>query len=166
MTRIKKSQSSLCRRHTGQELLSRGQPSRATKVLIWQTIKSNHRFRPSLHIVGKWICLVVLWPNPLRRDKPWNYIALEFQRYTKHLLITGNLYRQIENVWGIPFPKGMEQKDGVLGELFRKLVFHSLWSLHFKSVTSLHQCGNQIEMNSLQLKWWPQLQLRWTQLTD
>jgi hypothetical protein len=91
-----------------------------------KTIKSNHRFRLSLHVVGKWVFLVVLWPNPARRDKPWNYIALEFQRYTKHLLITGNLYRQIENVWGIPFPKGMKQKYGVLGELFRKLVFYSL----------------------------------------
>jgi hypothetical protein len=35
---------------------------------------------------------------------------------TKHLLTTGNLYGHIENVWGIPFPKRIEKKDGVLGE--------------------------------------------------
>jgi hypothetical protein len=62
----------------------------------------------------------MLWPNPARRDKPWNYIALEFQRYTKLLLTTGNLYGHVENVFGIPFPKRTEPKYGVLGDLFRK----------------------------------------------
>jgi hypothetical protein len=62
----------------------------------------------------------MLWPNPARRDKPWNYIALEFQRYTKLLLTTGNLYEHVGNVFGILFPKRIESKYGVLGELFRK----------------------------------------------
>jgi len=35
MTRMKKSQSSLWRRHTGQETVSRGQPSEGTKILIF-----------------------------------------------------------------------------------------------------------------------------------
>ena len=61
--------------------------------------------RLSFHVVGKVICLVILWPNPARRDKPWNYIPPEFQRYTKLILATGNLYGHVENIWGIPFPK-------------------------------------------------------------
>jgi hypothetical protein len=39
--------------------------------------------------VGKPNPKVMLWPNPIRRDKPWNYIALEFQKYTKPLLCLG-----------------------------------------------------------------------------
>jgi hypothetical protein len=77
-------------------------------------------FRLSFHVVGNRVCLVMMWPNPARRDKPWNYIALEFQRYTKHLMATGNLYDHVGNVWGIPFPKKVEQKYGVLDELFGK----------------------------------------------
>jgi hypothetical protein len=127
MTRIKESQSSLCRRHTRQELcISRSTFKGVTKGIIQRIItvkKINHYecpFRPSLHVVGIGVCLVTLWPNPARRDKPWHYIALEFQRYTKHLLATGNLYRQVGIVWGIPFPKRMGRKYGFLGELFKK----------------------------------------------
>jgi hypothetical protein len=36
--------------------------------------------------IGKPNLKVILWPKTARRDKPWNNIALEFQRYTKHLL--------------------------------------------------------------------------------
>jgi hypothetical protein len=61
----------------------------------------------------------MLCPNAARRDKPWNYITSKFQRYTKHILSMGNLYGHVGNVWGIPFPKGMEEKDGVLSELFK-----------------------------------------------
>ena len=63
--------------------------------------------------------MVVLCPNPARRDKPWNYIALEIQRYTKHLLGTGKLYGHVGTVYGIPNAKRMEQKDDVLVELFK-----------------------------------------------
>jgi hypothetical protein len=64
----------------------------------------------------------MMWPNRARRDKPWNYIALEIQRYTKHLPATGNLYGHMENVWGIPNPKRMKRKGGVLAELFKEQV--------------------------------------------
>ena len=103
ITRIKKSQPSLCRRHTGQEtivLRSTFKGYKSTDLERAITINSNHYdcpFRLSFHMIGKGVCLVMLWPNPARRDKPWNYIALKFQRYTKHLLAMGNLYRHIEN---------------------------------------------------------------------
>jgi hypothetical protein len=64
----------------------------------------------------------MLWPNPAKRDKPWNYIPVEFQRYTKLIMATGNLYEHVENVWGIPFLKKNEQKYCFLGELFREQV--------------------------------------------
>jgi hypothetical protein len=64
----------------------------------------------------------MLWPNPAKRDKPWNYIPPEFQRYTKLILATGNLYEHVDNVRGIPFPKRMEQKYCFLGELFKEQV--------------------------------------------
>jgi cytosine/uracil/thiamine/allantoin permease len=35
-------------------------------------------------------------------------------------MATGNLYDHVGNVWGIPFPKKVEQKYGVLDELFGK----------------------------------------------
>jgi hypothetical protein len=60
----------------------------------------------------------MLWPNAARRDKGWNYITSKFQRYTKHLFRMGNLYGHVDDVWGILFPKIMEEIDGVLGELF------------------------------------------------
>jgi len=47
----------------------------------------------------------MLWPNPARRDKPWNFGPPEFQRYTKLILATGNSYGHVEDVWAIPFPK-------------------------------------------------------------
>lgn len=78
--------------------------------------------RLSFHIVGKGVCLVMLWQNPARRDKPWNYIPLEFQRYTKLILATWYLYGHVENVWGIPFPKRIKGKDCFLSELFQKQV--------------------------------------------
>ena len=74
-------------------------------------------------MVGKRVCLVIMWPNPARRDKPWNYITLKFQRYTKHLLTRGNLYEHVEIIWGIQFQKGMRQKDDVLDELFQEQGF-------------------------------------------
>lgn len=77
-------------------------------------------FRPSFHVVGKRVCLVMLWQNPARRDKPWNYIPTEFQRYTKLIPATGKLYGHVENVWGIPFPKRIMQKDHFLGKLFQE----------------------------------------------
>jgi hypothetical protein len=64
--------------------------------------------------------LVVLWQKHARRDKRWNYIALEFERYTKHVMATGKLCRQVDNDQGIPNPKRMEQKDGFLDELFKE----------------------------------------------
>ena len=73
-------------------------------------------------MVGKVFCLVMLWQNPARRDKPWNYMPPEFQRYTKLNLATGYLYGHVENVWGIPFPKRMEWKDCFLSELFQEQV--------------------------------------------
>jgi hypothetical protein len=111
MAWIKKSQSSLYRRHTGQELCLtvnlQGIPKHKSTSLrqAITIIKSNCLFRLSFHVVGKRVCLVMLWPNPARRDKPWNYIPLEFQRYTKLILATENLYGHVENAWGIPFPK-------------------------------------------------------------
>ena len=78
-------------------------------------------------MVGKRVCLVMLWQNPPRRDKPWNYIPLKFQRYTKHNLATGYLYVHVENVWGIPFPKRMKWKDCFLSELFQKQVSDYKW---------------------------------------
>jgi hypothetical protein len=61
--------------------------------------------RLPFHVIGKRVCLVMLWQNPARRDKPWNYTTLEFQRYTKLILATENLYGHVKNVWGILFPK-------------------------------------------------------------
>jgi hypothetical protein len=74
-------------------------------------------------MVGKPDPKVMLWPNPARRDKPWNYIALEFQRYTKHILTTGNLYGHVEDVWGILSLKRAGQKDGFLGVVMAKNKF-------------------------------------------
>jgi hypothetical protein len=173
MAWIKKNQSSLHKRHTGQELAPCGQPFRdfaqIWKVLLssiprvtWlfglssQNMKSTRPthveyhiptdfFRLSSqnmkstrpthamygltflrlpsHMVGKGVCLVMLWQNPARRDKPWNYIPLKFQRYTKLNLATRYLYGHVENVWGIPFPKRMEWKYCFLSELFQEQVF-------------------------------------------
>jgi hypothetical protein len=85
---------------------------------------SLHRSWPvhrlSFHMIGKEACLATLWQNPVRSDKPWNYVALEFQRYTKHVPATGNLYGHVENVWGIPFPKEKKQKYFFLGVLFQE----------------------------------------------
>jgi hypothetical protein len=71
-------------------------------------------------MVGKRVCLVMLCQNPARRDKPWNYIPTEFQRYTKLIPAKGKLYGHVENVWGIPFPKKIMQKDHFLDELFQE----------------------------------------------
>ena len=79
--------------------------------------------RPSSHVVGKWVCLVMLWQKPARRDKQWNYIPPEFQRYTKLNMDTWYLYGHVENVWGIPFPKRMERKYCFLSELFQEQCF-------------------------------------------
>jgi hypothetical protein len=46
----------------------------------------------------------------------------KFQRYTKHILATGYLYVHVGNVQGIPNPKRMERKYGVLDELFKEQV--------------------------------------------
>jgi len=35
----------------------------------------------------------------------------------------GNLFGHVENALGIPFPKRMERKDGVLSKLFKEYVF-------------------------------------------
>lgn len=129
MAWIKKSQSSLYRRHTGQELCLtvnlQGLPKHKSTSLrqAITIIKSNCLFRLSFHVVGKGVCLVMLWPNPARRDKPWNYIPLEFQRYTKLILATENLYGHVENAWGIPFPKKKKWKECFLGEIFQESVF-------------------------------------------
>ena len=79
--------------------------------------------RPSSHVVGKWVCLVMLWQKPARRDKQWNYIPPEFQRYTKLNMDRWYLYGHVENVWGIPFPKRMERKYCFLSELFQEQCF-------------------------------------------
>jgi len=103
--------------------VSRGQPFRDypnMKLIILNKSSISCLFRLSFHVVGKKVCLVILWPNPARRDKPWNYIPLKFQRYTKLILATWNLYGHVENVWGIPFPKRMKQKYCFLNELFQE----------------------------------------------
>lgn len=64
--------------------------------------------------------MVVLWKNPTRRDKQWNYIALQFQRYTKHVPPTRNIYEHVGNVWGIPIPKRMVSKYHFLSELLKE----------------------------------------------
>jgi hypothetical protein len=116
---------------------SRGQPlqglpkykSTPTWKAYWTSLVVNQPFkevlifklfRLSFHVVGKGVCLVMLWPNPARRDKPWNYTPLKFQRYTKHILATCNLYGHVGNDWGISFPKRIKQKDHFLGELFQE----------------------------------------------
>jgi hypothetical protein len=103
--------------------VSRGQPFRDysnMNVIVFNRSRVTCLFRLSFHVVGKRVCLVMLWPNPARRDKPWNYIPLEFQRYTKLILATNNLYGHVENVWGIPFPKRIKRKYCFLGELFHE----------------------------------------------
>jgi hypothetical protein len=61
-----------------------------------------------------------LWKNPARRDKQWNYIALQFQRYTKHVQPTRYIYEHVANVWGIPIPKRMVPKYYFLSELLKE----------------------------------------------
>lgn len=135
------------KRHTGQELCLAVNPSGTAqnmkvvvmnwskvsclfrlsfhnmKVVVMNRSKVNCLFRLSFHMIGKEVCLVMLWPNPARRDKPWNYIPPEFQRYTKLVLATRYLYGHVENVWGIPFPKRIMQKYRSLGELFPEQGF-------------------------------------------
>ena len=125
MTRIKKSQSSLhiIRRHTGQGPialavnLQKAYNTKSTKSSKDSQIKQlNVIYDLSVsktfpfHAVGKRVCLVVLCKNPARRDKQWNYIALQFQRYTKHVPPIRDIYEHVDNVWGIPIPKRMVQK--------------------------------------------------------
>jgi hypothetical protein len=62
----------------------------------------------------------MLWKNPARRDKQWNYIALQFQRYTKHVPPIQNIYGHVDNVWGIPIPKRMVPKYRFLSELSKE----------------------------------------------
>jgi hypothetical protein len=103
--------------------VSCGQPFRDysnMKLLVFNRSKINWLFRPSFHVVGKRVCLVMLWQNPARRDKPWKLYPTEFQRYTKLIPATGKLYGHVENVWGIPFPKRKKEKDQFLGELFQE----------------------------------------------
>lgn len=102
--------------------MPRGQPSKATKKVL--NLQANHydcpfRLFPSL-VVGKRVCLVVLWKNPARRDKQWNYIALQFQRYTKHVQPTRYIYQHVANVWGIPIPKRIVPKYYFLSELLKE----------------------------------------------
>lgn len=118
--------------------------SQAMKLLITEqdliTITSNHYerwLRRSFHMIGKGVCLVILWPHPSRCDKPWNYIALEIQRYTKHIFTMGNLYGRVENVWGIPFLKRMEQKYHFLDGLFYKYVLHCERLQRLKKTTNV-----------------------------
>jgi hypothetical protein len=155
MAWIKKSQSSLYRRHTGQELCLtvnlQGIPKHKSTSLrqAITIIKSHCLFRLSFHVVGKRVCLVMLWPNPARRDKPWNYIPLEFQRYTKLILATENLYGHVENAWGIPFPKKKKWKECFLGEIFQESVF---WLE--MTTDSLQVHWPQVDCNWLQTWWW------------
>ena len=91
--------------------VSCGQPFRDysnMKVLDFNRSRVTCLYGLSFHVVGKRVCLVMLWPNPARRDKPWNYIPLEFQRYTKLIRSTGYLYGHVGNGWGIQFPKRMK----------------------------------------------------------
>jgi hypothetical protein len=118
MSWIKKNQSSLHKRHTGQELCLAVNPSGTTqnmRVLIF--------IRLSFHVVGKVVCLVMLWPNPARRDKPWNYIPPEFQRYTKPILATGNQYGHVENVWDISFSKKKKVEILIFGQVIPRISF-------------------------------------------
>lgn len=107
LSKYEKYQTYSCRANytklTFQTFLSKYESTRLNRVKYGLTF-----LRPSSHVVGKWVCLVMLWQKPARRDKQWNYIPLEFQRYTKLNLDTGYLYGHVENVWGIPFPKRME----------------------------------------------------------
>jgi hypothetical protein len=83
-------------------------------------MSSECPFRLSLHVVGICGCLVMMQPNPARRDKGWHYIALEIQRYTKHVMATYNLYGHVDNTWGILNPKEMKDKYAFLVELFKE----------------------------------------------
>lgn len=95
MAWIKKNQSSPHKKAYWTRTMSCGQPFRYRST----NLQTGHcLFRLSFHVLGKGVCLVMLWPIPARRDKPWNYIPLEFQRYTKLILATGNLYGHVENV--------------------------------------------------------------------
>ena len=122
MTRIKKGQSSLLKKAYWTRTIPHGQPSRGYKSTNLQPSISHYTclFRLSLLVVGKRVYLVMLWLNPARRDKRWNYIALEFQRYTKHISEMENLYGRVDNVWGILIPKGMERKYRFLSELLKE----------------------------------------------
>jgi hypothetical protein len=84
------------RRHTGQELclavnLQGLYKSTGLQLTVCQ-------FRLSFHVVGKGVCLVMLWQNPARRDKRRNHIALVRQTCSGP---PGNLHGHV----GIPFPK-------------------------------------------------------------
>jgi hypothetical protein len=95
----------------------------------------------------------MLWQNPARRDKPWNYIPPEFQRYTKLILATGNLYGHVENVWGIPFPKRIKWKGRFLSELFQEWV-----SDYILTTKKLEMTTNWLTTNDY--RW---LQIGWLQ---
>jgi hypothetical protein len=73
-----------------------------------------------LDIIGICGCLVMMQPNPARRDKGWHYIALEIQRYTKHNMATKYLYGRVDDAWGILNPKRITEKYAFLVELFKE----------------------------------------------
>jgi hypothetical protein len=60
------------------------------KVLDFNWSRVTCLFRLSFHVVGKRVCLVMLWQNPTRRDKTWNYIPLKIsevhQTYPGHMI--------------------------------------------------------------------------------
>jgi hypothetical protein len=171
MAWIKKSQSSLYRRHTGQELCLtvnlQGLPKHKSTSLrqAITIIKSNCLFRLSFHVVGKGVCLVMLWPNPARRDKPWNYIPLEFQRYTKLILSTENLYGHVENAWGIPFPKKKKVKRMFSGWDIPRISFLTRNDYRF-TTSSLTTSWLQLTANLMMIDYTQWLQSRLTYKSD
>jgi len=74
MTRIKKSQSSpLIEGILDKELILSRSTFKGHKSTNLQP--NNYGFRLSLLVVGKRVYLVMLWPNPARRDKPGAQIS-------------------------------------------------------------------------------------------
>ena len=44
-----------------------------------------------------------------------------------HILTMGKVYRNVANIQGISFAKRIEEKDGVLSEIFNEWVFCALY---------------------------------------
>lgn len=85
------------------------------RVLVWCTSS-----RLSFYAIGKVICLVMMWPIPTSRDKPWNPNPPEFQMCTKLILATGKLYGHVENAWSISSAKKEWGKYCIFRKFFQE----------------------------------------------